>query len=182
LRSWSKHRPPEAGPVIGSRPAFGTVIFSAPEFIDPIHAARYATKYLIKYPEHGYPQWVLEMGAEKRIRRYGTSRPFWNNPTKAKRESAKTRTNRNLSYEERIDLCGNSVNILEVNESLDIRTGEIKTVLSWKDTIDVPAEAVLENLYDPGNPKRKRRSLLAKNLQHAKQIIENAAHKGELAR
>ena len=119
------------------------------------------------------------MGAEKRIRRYGTSRPFWNNPTKAKRESEKTRTNRNLSYEERIDLCGNSVNILEVDESLDIRTGEIKTVLSWKDTIDVPAEAVLENLYDPGNPKRKRRSLLAKNLSHAKQIIKNAANIGE---
>jgi len=122
------------------------------------------------------------MGADERIRRYGTSRPFWNNPTKAKRESQKTRTNRNLSYEERIDLCGSSVNILEVNESLDIRTGEIETVLSWKDTIDVPTEAVLENLYDPGNPKRKRRSLFTKNLQHVKQIIENAAHKGELAR
>ena len=176
LHSWSKHRPLEAGPVIGKRPAFGTVRFSAPEFADPIHAARYATKYLIKYPEYGFPQWVLDMGADKRIRRYGTSRPFWNNPKQLKNESKKTRKNRRLSYKKRIDQCGDSVNIFEIKNSIDIETGEIKTVRNWKGNMDVPANVVLESLFDPGNPKRKRRSLLAQNLQQAKYIIENAAY------
>ena len=62
LESWSKHRPSWAGPAEGNRPAFGTVLFSAPKFADHVHAARYATKYLIKTPEHGYPTWVLNMG------------------------------------------------------------------------------------------------------------------------
>ncbi len=178
LYSWSKHRPPEAGPVIGKRPAFGTVIFSAPNFADPIHAARYATKYLIKHPKHGFPEWVLTMGEDKRIRRYGTSRPFWNNPKQLKSESDKTRKNRKLSYKERIGQCGNSVNIFEINNFIDVETGEIKTVRNWKGNMDVPAKDVLENLFDPGNPKRKRRSLLAQNLKQAKYLIENAANSG----
>ena len=32
LKSWSKHRPKDAGPIQGNRPAFGTVLFSAPKF------------------------------------------------------------------------------------------------------------------------------------------------------
>lgn len=179
LYSWSKHRPPEAGPVIGKRPAFGTVIFSAPKFADPIHAAKYATKYLIKHPEHGFPKWVLAMGADKRIRRYGTGRPFWNNPKKFKTEPKNTRKNRRLSYKERISQCGDSVNIFEINNFIDLETGEIKTIRNWKGNMDVPAKVVIENLFDPGNPKRKRRSLLAQNLPQAKYIIENAANSGK---
>ena len=116
---------------------------------------------------------------DKRIRRYGTSLPFWNNPTQSKSESEKTRKNRKLSYKKRIDQCGDSVNIFEINIFIDIETGEIKTVRNWKGNMDVPAKVVLENLFDPGNPKRKRRSLLAQNLQQAKYIIENAANSGK---
>jgi hypothetical protein len=119
------------------------------------------------------------MGTDKRIRRYGTSRPFWNNPKKLKTESKNTRKNKQLSYKDRIGQCGGSVNIFEINNFIDFETGEIKTVRNWKGNMQVPAKVVLENLFDPGNPKRKRRSLLAHNLQQAKYIIENAANSGK---
>ena len=99
-------------------------------------------------------------------------------PTQLKSESEKTRNNRKLSYKERIGQCGDSVNIFEINNFIDVETGEIKTVRNWKGNMNVPAKVVLENLFDPGNPKRKRRSLLAQNLQQAKYIIENAANSG----
>ncbi len=35
----------------------------------------YASKYLTKYPENGFPDWVMD--ATYRIRRYSTSRGFW---------------------------------------------------------------------------------------------------------
>ena len=42
------------------------------------HAAFYATKYLIKPPRDGWPEWILEAGAEgDRIRRYNTSQHFF---------------------------------------------------------------------------------------------------------
>lgn len=52
----------------------GWVKFSAPRFKSPEHAAHYACKYLIKYPQEGYPDWVLD---SHDIHRYGTSRGFW---------------------------------------------------------------------------------------------------------
>jgi hypothetical protein len=78
--AWSKWRPAAAGPAKPNRPAFGMVRYSAPKFADALHAARYVTKYLTKLPEHGFPAWVMAMGADTRIRRYSTSRGFWNNP------------------------------------------------------------------------------------------------------
>jgi hypothetical protein len=50
---------------------------SAPKFADAVHAARYATKYLIKAPSEGFPDWVMDMGDETRIRRYSASKGFW---------------------------------------------------------------------------------------------------------
>lgn len=72
---WNRNRPADAGPVVGKRPGFGSVRFSKPTFKSSLHAARYATKYLIKHPENGYPDWVLDY--EGRIKRYVTSHGFW---------------------------------------------------------------------------------------------------------
>jgi hypothetical protein len=80
LSSWSKHRPPQAAPSDGLRPAFGTVLYSRGRgsrdgtFQSAEHAAAYVVKYLRKVPQHGFPDWVLDMGAETRIRRYSASR------------------------------------------------------------------------------------------------------------
>ncbi|MEL7500654.1 MAG: hypothetical protein AAFN77_23880 [Planctomycetota bacterium] len=41
-------------------PRLGFAWISRPKFEDPKHAAEYATKYLIKAPEQGWPDWVLD--------------------------------------------------------------------------------------------------------------------------
>ncbi|WDI43969.1 rolling circle replication-associated protein [Bremerella sp. P1] len=71
---WNSFRPGWAGPVEGTRPGFGSIRFSATDhnFVGAEHAAHYACKYMIKHPDHGYPDWVLD--STRRIRRYETSR------------------------------------------------------------------------------------------------------------
>ena len=177
LMSWDKHRPDEAGPIVGNRPAFGTVTFSAPNFASPLHAARYATKYLIKVPEYGFPAWVLAMGQDRRIRRYSASRGLWGLPSKLKTEPKTKRAITQKSYAEKIAKCGDSVNVFETVELIDPETGEITKNSLWIGQLDTPSKEVLENLFDPGNPERSRRSLMAGDLGQAKRIIENAAGK-----
>jgi hypothetical protein len=76
--AWNRFRPASAGPIIGDRPGFGSVWFSAPECGDARHAANYACKYVIKYPDHGFPDWVLDLKGQ--VHRYSTSRGFWDSP------------------------------------------------------------------------------------------------------
>lgn len=79
---WNLFRPSWAGPAEGKRPGFGMVRFSQridgkrTEFESPEHAANYACKYLIKHPEEGYPEWVLN--SKRRIVRYRSSRGLFN--------------------------------------------------------------------------------------------------------
>lgn len=177
LASWSKHRPKNAGPVRDNRPAFGTVIFSAPEFRNAAHAGRYATKYLIKTPEHGYPVWVLQMGKERRIRRYSASRGFWGSESAYRDPTpVTTRKNRQYTYYQRIESCGDSVNLFEITEILDKETGEITCSRQWVGQINVEASTVISGIFDPGNPDRHRRSLLAKNQRQALNIIRAASN------
>ena len=77
---WGRFRPKTAGPVEGNRPAFGSIRFSQGDFVGGAeHAAAYACKYVIKHPEHGYPDWVIN-GRHGQIHRYTTSRGFWGTP------------------------------------------------------------------------------------------------------
>lgn len=156
LASWSKHRPKDAGKVKGNRPAFGTAMLSKSNFEGgSVHAARYATKYLIKTPEHGFPQWVLEMGKDRRIRRYSTSRGFWGDSAPQQdKDTTTTRKNRKRTYAERLKECGDSVNLFEIKSSFDTDTGEIIPARHWIGQIDIKASDVIDNLFDPGNPDR----------------------------
>ena len=179
LASWSKHRPKDAGEVKGNRPAFGTAMLSKSNFEGgSVHAARYATKYLIKTPEHGFPAWVLEMGTNRRIRRFSTSRGFWG--TKSKRQESdpeSTRKKTQRTYAEKIAKCGDSVNLFEIAEMVDRDTGEIMHNRTWIGQINADASTVMDNLFDPGNPDRMRRSLLARNQKEALKIIRNSSDK-----
>ncbi len=174
LRSWSKHRPKDAGPTIGDRPAFGTVLISKPKFQGgPVHAARYVTKYLTKMPESGFPEWVMQMGKYRRIRRYSTSRGFWNNPPKPESSSnSEARTLRRITYAQRIEKCGRSVNLFEIETLIVPDTGELIAQRFWVGQLDIDSKTLFQGLWDPGNPSRQRRSLLALSVPHAKQIID----------
>ena len=77
---WGRYRPTDADPYDpeGNRPRFGSVRFTAPKFANQRHAALYATKYLTKSPEQGYPGWLMD--AETREHRYSVSKGFWAQP------------------------------------------------------------------------------------------------------
>jgi len=173
LRSWSKHRPENAGAVVGKRPPFGTVILTKADFESPVHAARYATKYLVKTPEH-FPYWVMSSGDNRRIRRYSTNRGFWDHPSHRREIPTKTtRKNKRQTYADRILKCGESLHVFIPIEKVDKDTGEILICSKWYGQIKAPADYVLDNLFDPGNPKRRRRSLLIPKAGDIPKIIEN---------
>jgi hypothetical protein len=175
LRSWSKHRPEGAGPVIGDRPAFGTALISIPCFKGgPAHAARYVTKYLTKVPEYGFPEWVLELGKETRIRRYSASRGFWGSVSERRIEGSKERQCEARTYAERVQTCGASVNVFEVNESVNRETGEILVTRQWVGELLADADVVMDRLFDPGEPRRSRRSLLARSASDAQEVVSAA--------
>lgn len=79
---WSRYRPKWASPLLepitannyeGKAPALGSVRISMPNRAEK--AAFYATKYLLKHPAEGYPDWVLDRVG--RLPRYGHSRRFF---------------------------------------------------------------------------------------------------------
>lgn len=174
LASWSKHRPKEAGPVQGDRPPFGTVLFSKGDIADALHAARYATKYLVKTPDYGYPAWVLAMGTNQRVRRFSTSRPFWGNPSQPRREPKSKRKIRQRTYAQRVENCGDSVHLFSLADAVDVQTGEVVAQRQWLGKLAVDS-SVLDQLQDDGDPRRRRRVITASSVPGAVQVIESVA-------
>jgi integrase len=72
---WDLFRPDTAGPVEAGRPGFGWAFVTKVKFASPEHAAHYACKYLLKQPEKGFPDWVLDSRGE--IKRYWPSKGFY---------------------------------------------------------------------------------------------------------
>jgi len=171
-RSWGKHRPDNAGACAEGRPLFGYVYISKPRFAGgPAHAARYVTKYLTKIPEHGFPQWVLQLGKDTRVRRYSASRRFWETISERRTESAKKRQCEARTYAERVQACGSSVNVFEVREAVNRETGELLVKRQWIGELQANANIVMESLFDPGEPRRSRRSLLARSVSDVQRIV-----------
>ncbi len=180
LESWDKHRPSWVGPVVGERPAFGTVLFSKGRgsrggaFASAAHAASYVTKYLTKAPENGFPEWVLNLGGTTRVRRYSASRGFWG----AETEPPALDSDREITpvtYRERIGRCGATVDVFEERESLDYATGELKRVRAWVGEVTVNAATVLPAIDDGGPPERQRRTLTVTSLDDVLAAISAAA-------
>jgi len=139
--AWSKNRPASAGPREPNRPAFGMTRFSCRRFKGgPEHAACYATKYLLKVPDHGWPAWVLAAGKEYRIPRYQTSRGFW--PAEHHDQDVPAvpagpfkrpaiRKPEWRSYRERIADCGGMTDEFLVERRADPATGEVAERRTW---------------------------------------------------
>ena len=143
VASWSKHRPKDAGAVVGERPAFGTAWISKGDFEGgAVHAARYGTKYLVKVPRDGFPDWVMQMGKDCRVRRYGTSRGFWGNDSVPQTEPATHRESARRSYAERVGSCGSTVNVCRVWAMVDTSTGEVDLRREWIGELDLAASVV----------------------------------------
>jgi hypothetical protein len=74
--AWNASHPRSSENIAKGRPGFGSAKFSKRKFENCRHAANYATAYLIKHPEGGYPTWVMGTSC-KSIRRFSTSHGFW---------------------------------------------------------------------------------------------------------
>lgn len=139
--AWSRFRPAALPPPPPNRPAFGLTRFSRRRFEGGAkHAARYATKYLLKIPDRGWPAWVLAAGNEYRIPRYQTSRDFWGNggagasvpatPAPAfPRPPLKSRHSR--PYAERVADCGEAIEEFRVITTTNTQTGEKSVRYDW---------------------------------------------------
>jgi hypothetical protein len=129
---WNRYRPESAGPVRGLRPGFGSVRFSAPRFADHRHACRYACKYLIKFPEHGYPGWVMDYRGQ--VHRYLVSHGFWSEgadgPVRAAGEGGADAAEpdgvvEGSTIRQRTEACGAVCVVFLVNRVLVEGTGEM---------------------------------------------------------
>lgn len=115
----------------------GMVRYSKPkQFQDGRHALLYATKYVVKWPEKGFPDWV--MNYKGRVRRFSTSRHFWGvmPPTNKPEKEGPTRPER--THAERIKLCCIHSRVLAVEERVNQATGELVRKKQWIDRITAP--------------------------------------------
>lgn len=132
-RLWGRHRPKTAPKWRGSyarslkgqSPEFGSVLFSKRAFKSAKHAACYAIKYMIKQPEQGYPEWVMD--STRQIKLYSTSRGLL--PSKRKQklphgeacfchecrgEEIPSKVRPQRSVRERLGDCGTQAALLRV--------------------------------------------------------------------
>jgi hypothetical protein len=174
LASWSKHRPAAAGPVRDDRPAFGTVLFSQSKFGGgPVHAARYATKYTIKVPADGFPAWVMSLGRDRRVKRYGASRGFWQREPDLRRPGDGTRRRSSISYRERVAKCGTSLDVFELSEAVDRESGEVLPVRHWRGRL-LAHSSVLANVGRPADARGRRRMVMVPSLPVVRRVVSLA--------
>lgn len=172
---WSRFRPKSAGPPAPNRPAFGMTRFSVPKFDGgPAHAGRYATKYLTKTPEYGWPAWVMSLGASKRVPRYHTSRGFWNEPPREPPATkGKPRQPSGLNYAQRTEDCGTAITLFKITASVDTLTGDPRTDRQWL-ARGLCDRDLLAPLSTGKNPRRPRVQLTARTATEALRIISAA--------
>lgn len=173
--TWSRFRPKSAGPVKANRPQFGMTRFSMPNFEGgAVHAARYATKYLVKTPDYGYPGWVMAMGSEMRVPRYSTSRGFWGREPKPANPNPKPREMTRRSYAEKVQDCGETCNVFESTEEVDRETGEVTRHKAWRGRVDLSADQLRQVLEEESEGRRRLR-VIAENAPSMVDALQAAA-------
>lgn len=175
LAEWSKNRQPEKPTPEPNRPPFGLVWITKRHFEGgALHAARYATKYLVKVPEYGWPEWVLKLGAEKRVPRYGVSRKFWNRPRPEYKSTKRPKPRSNsVSYCLRLEQCGSTTNLFAVTNTV-MPNDEIKEERQWIARLGVSTDIfkVLDEFYQAGS---RRAAIWEDKSYKAIEQISNAA-------
>jgi hypothetical protein len=120
--------------------SMGIVRFSKPGgFKSAKHAALYVSKYLTKYPDGGFPAWVMD--AKYRIRRFSTSRGFWGELSHRKLsvveddeddeevvDSIEDETREGRTHMQRLGTCCRSCSVYSIEEVVDKASGEARRV------------------------------------------------------
>lgn len=132
MQAWSAHRPPDASPAMEDRPHFGWAYVSAPVFEGGAEqAAHAAATYLTKFPQSGFPSWVMAMGRDRRLRRYSTSRGFWNRPCRPRSSPRWRRASVPQTYAERTSRCGTTGNLFALRHESDAGFDERRPTHQW---------------------------------------------------
>ena len=152
--AWDKSRPNHMPPPLPGRPGFGWTYFSKGSFNgDAYHAACYATKYLIKAPEQGWPSWVLKFGKTKRVARYGVSRGFWNEPKQESKNNTKPKARReSVSYEAKMADCGSNSDLFRVERVL-MPDDNVQESRYWSARIGIATDVypMIDDFYEDGS-------------------------------
>lgn len=173
--AWSRFRPRWAAPVAANRPAFGMTRFSMPTFEGgALHAARYATKYLVKTPAYGFPSWVLGMGRENRVPRYQTSHGFWGREPQEVNPNPKKRKQNPRTYADRLDDCATTSNVFESMEFVDEETGEVLRQRLWRARLNL-SETNLRAIIKEEQGARPKIRVIAKNPASMIDVLQAAS-------
>ncbi len=173
--AWSKLRPNDAPPREPNRPAFGMTRFSVPHFHGGAeHAGRYATKYLVKTPADGWPEWVMRMGKDKRVPRYQASRGLWNREPQPSNPNPKPRKSVSRTYAERIAECGEHSMLFELTYQLGTDESQVNITRRWLARLDM-CEALIADLAADCDGKRAKLTLHAPSIPAAIRAIQSAA-------
>lgn len=151
-QSWDSFRPTHLPQPEGKRPGFGATWISVGNFEGgAIHAARYATKYLVKIPDHGFPDWVLQLGESIRVPRYSCSKKFWERPSKPQKKTKRPKKRRaSYSYAMRHEQCGSTSNLFNVQSWLhEDGTTDEKRIWLARVGLSTDLYAAIDDLHDP---------------------------------
>lgn len=140
-QAWGRFVPSQLRHLIRKKIAsLGIVEFSnGGGFKNGKHAALYASKYLTKYPEHGFPNWVMQV--TYRVRRYSTSRGFWGTISERNKRPKRMRwVRRSRSHQQRMNGCCRSCIVYRCEgEQVDLGTGEVRPVRKFFKRVRFPA-------------------------------------------
>lgn len=156
--------------IAAGRPGFGAVRYSRKRghgFKSAEHAANYASKYITKHPEQGYPEWVMQSGS-RAVHRYSASRGFWRGvddqeqlPTpddecsedpdepeqgvcgEASQDEPQPSQRPRRTVAEVVADCGERTAIFEIREGFDAYSGEQVEQRRFLGRIDMPLTILL---------------------------------------
>jgi len=159
-KAWGRFVPRDRRHLVRSSiGTMGMCRYSSPPggFKNGCHAARYVTKYLIKPPEHAYPEWVLD--APYRIRRYSTSRGFWGELTHRDAStvgSGEQKLERvSHTHRERLAKCCTTCSVFAVTDTVDVAEVEVNRQRHFLGKLNCNARALAGIMREVVDDARK---------------------------
>jgi hypothetical protein len=152
------------------------VRFRSQSSLTAAHAANYACKYVIKYPEEGFPDWVIDRN-RKSVHRFTASRGFWGYQARTESEEDQPAESvdmmgeevepgildaralvviENRTIREVIERCGRNSNLFEVVEIRDNATGNIRTERVYLGTVSASLADIRETIVAEEYPVNGR--------------------------
>lgn len=146
-RAWNSVGPGGLTRMRLRRTGLGSIRFTKKDgFESRDHAIHYLLKYIIKIPEHGFPDWVLDYDGN--VVRYQVSKGFFGTTSEKKEKTEKEvkERRRKPTVRERIAECGSRAVILSVCEVM-LPDGEIKKRVDFLWSAPGRTEDILEGLH-----------------------------------